>query len=510
MDSRSYLASQDVEKALSVAVSAVIQERPDDDVKRISELLKYTGGKTYSMNEFKKLDASKVEALAAAISGTLVQPGDVAYDETRKVYNAMIDKKPRIIAECKDVADVITCVNFARTNNLLLAVRSGGHSGPGHSMCDDGLVIDLSGIRYTSVDPEAMSIRVGGGCIWSDVDHAAHPFGLATPAGIINMTGVGGLALAGGSGYLTRKTGLVIDNILSMKVVLADGTFITASATENPDLFWALRGGGGNFGIVTEFTLKLHQVSTVYGGPVFFDVSRTKEIMQWYRDWMPQQPKELWCFFLITVVPSGAPFPEGMWARKVCGMMCCYAGTEAEASKLFEPVKALNPDMFGCGEMPYPAITGAFNALYPTGMQWAWKGDYFDRIEDAAIDIHIEIGANMPTDLSTMHLYPVDGAVSDVAPDATPWGHRNAKWSMVIAGIDPDPKKGDALLDWARKYQAALHPYSLGAGYLNFAMDEPADRIQASYKDNYQRLVQIKRKYDPSNFFRVNQNIPPA
>jgi len=504
-DAKSYLAAQNVETEIARAVASVIKERPDRALKRISELL--AAGKTYSLTEFKSLPSDSVNTLKQSLTGKLVEPVDGDYEKARKVYNENIDKKPRIVAFCADVADVISCVKFAIANSLVLAIRGGGHSGPGHGVENDAFVIDLSSINYTSIDKTAGVIRVGGGCVQAQIDHATHALGLATPAGIVSSTGIGGLALAGGSGYLTRKYGLTIDNMVSASVVLADGSLVTASASENQDLFWAIRGGGGNFGVVTEFTLKLHPVSMVTGGPTFFDVSRTKEIMQWYREFMPNAPRELSGFFLLAYVPPGPPFPEHLWSKNVCGIMWCYAGTSAQAGSIFEPVQKLNPDMHGVMELPFPAINSMFNPLYPEGLQWMWKGDFFKDLPDEAIDRHIEFGTTIPSGQSFMHLYCVDGAAADIASNATPWAHRDAKWSMVIGGVDGDPANFDKIATWARRYQESLHPFSTGGGYLNFAMDEGVDRIKASFKDNFPRLVELKKKYDPTNVFKLNQNI---
>ena len=457
------------------------------------------------------IDQATIEEFKASLRGQLIQPSDEDYEEACKIYNAMIERRPGLIARCADVADVMAAVNIARENDLLVAIRGGGHNGPGLGTCDDGLVIDMSAIKYTRVDPQASTVQVGGGCTWGDVDHATHAFGLATPSGIVSTTGVGGLTLGGGHGYLTCKYGLTIDNLLSADMVLADGSFVTVSAEENQDLFWAIRGGGGNFGVVTEFRFQAHPVHTIVGGPTLWHQEQATEAMRWFRDFMQQAPEDLYGFFAILTVPPGPPFPEELHMKKMCGVVWCYTGPESEAEAVFQPVKEFGPPaMYGIQPMPYPALQGAFDALYPPGMHWYWKGDFFNELTDEAIDLHVKHGFEMPSWQSAMHLYPIDGKPNQVGPDDTPWGHRQAKWSEVIVGVDSDPANTEAISAWAREYWEALHPHSAGGAYVNFMMEEGEDRVKATYGSNYERLTAIKQKYDPANLFRVNQNIKPA
>lgn len=454
-----------------------------------------------------------ITKLAASLRGEVIRAGDAGYDEARKLYNGMIDKRPLIIARCVDVADVITAVNFGRDNNLLVAVRGGGHNGPGLGSCDDGLVIDLSAMNGVRVDPDARTARVGPGCTQGDVDHATHAFGLAVPAGIISTTGVAGLTLSGGHGYLTRKYGLTIDNLVEADVVLADGSFVTASKERNPNLFWALRGGGGNFGIVTSFVFKLHQVSMVFAGPIAWDQRHARTIMQHYREFLPNAPEELGIFLGLKTVLSSAPFPEEFWGKRMCLLMCCYNGPEEKGREALAPLlDALPAPWFNwMGTMPYPAVQSMFDGLYPKGMQWYWRGDFVKTLSDEAIEAHLEQAAKTPSELSLMHLYPIDGAVHRVGKDETPWNCRNATWSMVIAGIDPDPQKAGPVTRWTKAYWEAVHPFDRGGAYLNFMMDDEGEgRLKAAYGDNYERLATLKKKYDPNNLFRVNQNIRPA
>jgi FAD/FMN-containing dehydrogenase len=425
----------------------------------------------------------------------------------------MIDKRPRLIARCVDVADVIAAVNFAREEGLLLAIRGGGHNGPGLGSCDDGLVIDLSMMKGVRVDPENRTVRVEGGCTSGDVDHATHVFGLAVPFGIVSTTGVAGLTLGGGTGYLTRKYGLTIDNLLEADVVLANGQLVTASERQHPELFWALRGGGGNFGVVTSFLFRAHPVSVVYAGPVFWEATHAKAVMSAYRDFLPQAPEELGIFVGLKTVPPMDPFPKEYWGKRACAVIGSYNGPAADGERAMAPLlETLPPPAFNwMGAMPYPAIQGLFDPFFPKGLQWYWKGDFVKSLPDEAIDLHIAQAAQAPSSLSLMHLYPIDGAVRRVAKTATAWSTRDATWSMVIAAIDADSKKAEALKAWGRGYWKAVHPYNLGGAYVNFMMDdESEDRLQATYGENFARLAQIKAEFDPKNLFRVNQNIEPA
>jgi FAD/FMN-containing dehydrogenase len=445
--------------------------------------------------------------------GVVLAPADAGYEEARKLYNGMIDKRPLLIAQCSDVADVITAVNFAREQQMPIAVRGGGHSGPGLGSVDDGLVVDLSAMKGVRVDPATGTVRVGPGCTSGDVDHATHPFGLAVPFGIISTTGVAGLTLGGGTGYLTRKYGLTADNLLEADVVLADGSAVVASKDQNPDLFWALRGGGGNFGIVTSFLFQAHPVDMVFAGPIAFDQQDARQIMQRYRDFLPTAPEDLCVFVGLKTIPSSAPFPEEFWGKRFCLVMACYNGPEADGRKAMAPLlDALPQPWFNwMSVMPYPAVQSMFDGLYVAGMQWYWRGDFVKELTDTAIDAHLAQAAKTPSELSLMHLYPIDGAVRRVGKADTPWGARDATWSMVVAGIDPDPQKAGPVTRWTKDYWEALHPFNPGGGYVNFMMDDEGDaRVRATYGDNYDRLSTVKKQYDPSNLFRVNQNIRPA
>jgi len=451
-----------------------------------------------------------IEQLRTELRGELIEPADEKYESARKVYNAMIDRRPRLIARCADVADVIAAVNFGRENGFVIAVRGGGHNAGGLGVWDEALVIDLAAIRYTHVDPEAETVRVGGGCTWADVDHATHAFGLAVPSGIISTTGVGGLTLGGGLGHLTRKCGLTIDNLLGADLVLADGSFMAVSQGRNEDLFWAIRGGGGNFGVVTSFLFKAHRVHTDYAGPMLWELAQAPEIMRWYRDFIVDAPDDINGFFAFLTVPPGPPFPEHLHNKKMCGIVWCYTGPLPDGEKIFKPIRSsLKPALDLVGPIPHPALQSMFDPLYRPGLQWYWKADFVNELSDEAISVHMKYGSELPTPLSTMHLYPVNGAARRVGSDTTPWSYRDANWAKVIVGVDPDPARKDDLVRWAKSYWEALHPHSAGGAYVNFMMDEGEDRVQASYRGNYERLAAIKAKYDPNNLFHVNQNIRP-
>ncbi|HET9109661.1 MAG TPA: FAD-binding oxidoreductase [Ktedonobacterales bacterium] len=457
------------------------------------------------------LDETAVATLTAQVRGDVISPGDAAYDEARKVYNGMIDRRPRLIVRCTDVADVISAVNFAREHQLLLAIRGGGHNGPGLGTCDGGLVIDLARMDSVRVDPAEKTVRVEGGCVWGDVDHATHAFGLATPSGFVSSTGVGGLTLGGGIGYLARTYGLTLDNLLSVDMVLADGSFVTASQSENADLFWAVRGGGGNFGVVTSFVFRLHDISTVYGGPIFWPLDQAKELMTFWRDFILNAPRDINGWFGFVTIPPAPLFPEQYHGHKMCVIVWCYTGDQAQAAERFAPIRAVGqPAMDLAGPIPWPVLQSLFDALFPPGLQWYWKADFVTDLSDQAIDLHLKYAEQLPTGHSTMHLYPINGAVRDVGKDDTSFSFRDVNFAEVIVAVDPDPANNERMIEWARNYWLALHPYAAGGAYLNMIMDEGSDQIRAAYRDNYDRLAQIKARYDPNNLFRVNQNIPPT
>ena len=444
--------------------------------------------------------------------GDLIGPEDSGYDVARAVYNGMIDRRPAVLVRAQDADDVAAAVRFAADHGLPLAIRGGGHNGGGLGTVDDGLVIDLSELKGVEVDPEVRTVRVAGGSTWGEVDTATNKHGLATPSGIISTTGVGGLTLGGGLGHLTRKAGLSIDNLLAAEMVLASGERVSVSADENPDLYWAIRGGGGNFGVVTEFTFRLHDVDTVIAGPTFWTLEQGADVLSVYRDFITDAPRELGGFFLYGSVPPGDPFPEELHLRQVSGVVWCYVGGEDDAARAMAPLldNVPEPLLHGVQPMPHPALQSAFDGVYPKGDQWYWRADFVKEIPDEAIEVHQKFAAEMPTWKSTMHMYPIDGAAQDPDSSDTAWSYRDANWGSVFAGVDPDPANVDAIRKWTVDYHEALHPYSAGGAYVNMMMDEGQERVRASYRDNYDRLARIKREYDPDNLFRVNQNIEPA
>jgi FAD/FMN-containing dehydrogenase len=452
--------------------------------------------------------------LAARIRGPMITPDDPGYDAARAVYNAMIDRRPAAIARCADVADVAACVRFAAENGIELAVRGGGHNASGLGVWDDALVIDLSGMRRVTVDPTGRTVTADGGCTWNDVDRATNEHGMATPSGFLSSTGVAGLTLGGGIGYLTRRFGLTVDNLLSAEVVLADGTTVTASSQSHPDLFWALRGGGGNFGVVTSFRFACHDIGdhgVIIGGPVLYDLEDMGDVMRWYRELLPALPEELSGWIALITIPPAPPFPEELWGRKSCAIVWCYTGPHDASAEVLAPIREFgSPLLVGLHEMPFPALQSAFDALYPAGLQWYWRADFFREISDQAIEVHRKYGARLPTGHSTMHMYPIDGAAARVPDDATAFAYRDGGWAGVIVGVDPDPANAALITDWTRQYWQDLHPTSAGGAYINFMMDEGLDRVRASYLGNYDRLAQVKARYDPDNLFHINQNIRPV
>jgi FAD/FMN-containing dehydrogenase len=437
---------------------------------------------------------------------------DSGYEEARAVHNGMIDKRPAIVVRCSHPEDVARCIAFGRTHSLPVAVRGGGHNGGGLGSVDDGIVIDLGGMADVAVDPGSNTVRVGGGATWGQVDRATAEHGRVTPSGIISTTGVGGLTLGGGIGHLTRRFGLTIDNLIGADVVLADGSQVHASASEHPDLFWALRGGGGNFGVVTTFEFQTHPLgATVMAGPTFWPVEQTPEVMRFYREFLPAQPRELGGFFAEMTVPPVDLFPAELHMRKVCAVMWCVVGSPEEAAQLLAPVHDVGDVLLhGVGPVPHPALQSLFDALYPKGLQYYWRADFFNELSDELAEKHLEWGQKAPTMQSTMHLYPIDGAAHDVGTDDTAFSFRDAQYAEVILGVDAEPANAGTIRDWVVGYWDATHPYSAGGAYVNFMMEEGQERVRATYRDNYGRLARVKEQYDPDNVFSVNQNIRPA
>lgn len=452
-----------------------------------------------------------IDKLREQVRGDVITPEDPRYEEARRVYNGMIDKRPDVVVRPVNAGDVIAAVNFAREGRLDLAIRGGSHSVPGFGTVDRGLVIDLSRMRGVRVDPEKRTARAEGGANWGDLNAAAHAFGLATTGGIISTTGVAGLTLGGGIGYLARGFGLSCDNLVSADVVTADGKFRVASEKENPDLFWAIRGGGGNFGVVTSFEFRLHPVKDIYGGPMFFELKHVNDLLSWYRDYIKSAPGEIGGFPAFQIAPPLPFIPENRHGDTFIALVACWSGPVEKGEKALKPWHDVAPVVAEfVGPMPYPALNSAFDALVPPGMQHYWKANFVKELTDEAIDAHAEHGPKVPVMNSTMHIYPINGACHDIAPDQTAFAYRDANFATVIAGMWPDPSQNTANIRWVRDYYEATAPQSEKGGYINFMSEDDQGRIKDNYKGNYQRLVDVKRKYDPDNLFHVNQNIKPS
>lgn len=451
-----------------------------------------------------------IDKLREQVRGDVITAEDERYEAARKVMNGMIDKRPEVIVRPVNAGDVITAVNFAREGHFDLAVRGGGHSVPGFGTVDKGVVIDLSRMRGVRVDPEKRTARAEGGATWGDLNAAAHAFGLATTGGIISTTGIGGLTLGGGIGYLARGFGLSCDNLISADVVTADGKLRIASAKENEDLYWAIRGGSGNFGVVTSFEFKLHPVKDIYGGPMFFELKYADDILRFYREYIADAPEQMGGFPAFQIAPPLPFIPEKRHGDTFALLVACWAGPVSEGERALKPFHDVAPVVAEMvGPMPYPALNSAFDALYPPGLQHYWKANFVKDLTDDAIKAHVEHGTKVPAMTSTMHIYPINGACHKVAPDQTAFAYRDANFATVIAGMWPDPSQNAANIKWVRDYYSATAPLSESGGYINFMSDDDQSRIKDNYKGNYKRLVDVKRKYDPDNIFHVNQNIKP-
>jgi hypothetical protein len=457
------------------------------------------------------MGTSAVDALRAQARGEVITPEDGGYDEARRVYNGMIDKRPAAVVRCTSAADVAATVDVARDEGLDLSVRGGGHSAPGFGTNDGGLVIDLSPMQEVVVDAEARTVQAGGGCTWSGFNDATNAHGLATTGGIIGSTGIAGLTLGGGIGYLSRKYGLSCDNLLSAEVVTADGNVVHASEKEHDDLFWALRGGGGNFGVVTNFEYSLHPVAEIYGGPIAYPVDRAVDVLRFYREYIAEAPEELGGFVGFHLAPPLPFLPEEWHFKNVCLAVLCWTGPIDQGEQMVKPfLDVVEPVGSHVGPMPYPALNTAFDALLPAGLQHYWKASFEPELSDAAIDVHADFGARVPAIQCAVHLYPINGAVQRVGPSDTAFAYRDVTYSPVIAGMWDDPADNEKNIAWVRGYYDALQPFSSDGGYINFMDGDDQGRIKANYRGNYDRLAAAKAKYDPGNVFHLNQNIRPV
>jgi FAD/FMN-containing dehydrogenase len=451
-----------------------------------------------------------IDQLREQVRGDVIAPDDEAYEEARKVYNAMIDKRPAVVVRPVNAGDVIAAVNFARESGIDLAIRGGSHGVPGFGTCDGGVVIDLSRMKGVRVDPAKRAARAEGGATWGDLNAATHAFGLATTGGIISTTGVGGLTLGGGIGYLARGLGLSCDNLISADVVTADGRFLVSTENVNADLFWALRGGGGNFGVVTSFEFKLEPIKDIYGGPMFFELEDAGDVIRFYRDFIVDAPEKFGGFPAFQIAPPLPFIPGNRHGETFLAFVACWAGPLDEGEAVLKPLHDVAPVVAEhVGPMPYPALNAAFDPLYPPGLQHYWKANFVKELTDDAIEAHLAHGPKVPVVSSTVHIYSINGACHRVAPDDTAFAYRDATFATVIAGMWPDPAANEANIKWVRDYYDATAPLSEEGGYINFMAEDDQSRIKANYKGNYDRLVDVKRKYDPDNLFHLNQNIKP-
>ncbi|MFF8377272.1 FAD-binding oxidoreductase [Streptomyces sp. NPDC015661] len=449
-----------------------------------------------------------LDTLRDAVRGTVVTPGDPSYDVSRRVYNALIDRRPAAVVHAVDAADVIAAVRYAREQRLPVAVRGGSHSVAGFGTVDDGLVVDLSRMRAVRVDPGARTARAEGGATWGDFNHATHAFGLATTGGVVSTTGVAGLTLGGGMGHLARRCGLSCDNLVAADVVTAEGTLVTCDRDRNPELLWALRGGGGNFGVVTSLAFRLHPIDVVFGGIVCYPLDG--DVARAWQEMNAAAPVELNTILVVALGPEEPFLPERWHGRPICAAFTCFSGPAAEDERVLARLEGLGPVVGRfIDRMPYPVINTFFDEQLPPGLYHYWKGNFSRGLTDGAIAAHMEFGATMPSMESDTAIFPIDGACHEVGPEDTAFAYRDASFSHTFGGTWVDPADNERNIVWTRAYDAALRPHTEEAGYVNFMTDDDQDRVRVNYRQNYDRLREVKRRYDPDNVFRFNQNIAP-
>ncbi|MFG2195055.1 FAD-binding oxidoreductase [Streptomyces sp. NPDC048639] len=454
------------------------------------------------------LEDALLERLRGAVRGDIIEPGHPAYDEARQVYNAMYDKHPAVIVRAADAEDAIAVVDFAREQDLLLAVRGGNHSFSGLGSCDGGVVLDLGRMRGIRVDPEARTALVQGGCTWADVNHAAHAFGLATTGGVVSSTGVGGLTTGGGMGHLARRCGLACDNVLAADLVTADGRFLTCDEERHPDLFWAVRGGGGNVGVVTAFTYRLHPVGDVLGGPVFYPLDA--DVMRGYRELIAGSDENFSALLVITLGPPVPFLPERWHGRPVCGLVVCWTGPPEDDRRIRARLEDVGPVLGSAVDrVPYPVINTLFDEMLPAGLHHYGKGHFSRDLSDPAIDVHLSYGAMTPSLQSATVFFPIDGACHRIGPEETAFAYRDAAFSTALSPALTTRAACESAAGWVRAYSAALAPHCLRGGYVNFMDHDDDSRVRANYRQNYDHLAEIKRRHDPGNLFRLNHNIAP-
>jgi FAD/FMN-containing dehydrogenase len=453
----------------------------------------------------------EIESFASSIHGRVLRDGDAGYDEARKIFNAMIDRRPGLIVQPADTGDVVAAVNFARQQNLLVSVKGGGHAAPGHAVCEGGVMIDLALLNEIRVDAQGKTASAGGGTKWGEFDAATQAHGLAVTGGRVPSTGIGGLTLGSGSGWLERKLGYTVDNLIGAEVVLASGDVVHASESENPDLFWGLRGGGGNYGIVTKFEYRLHQVGpTIFGGMLIFPRFRAAEAIKAYRDFMETAEDDVGGGAALVCAPPEEFVPEPMHGMPVVGMIICYTGKPEDGPDVIKPLLDLQPVMNMTEPMPYLKLQKLLEAGNPPGMQQYWKAEMLQELPDDAIEALAAATAEPRSTMTAVVVMPLGGAVHRVSDDATAMGWRGAKWGIHILGEWPDPSENDEQIAWVRAVDQAILPWAQTGTYLNYLMDEGEQRVEDSFGPHYERMVALKNKYDPTNFFRLNQNIRPS
>jgi FAD/FMN-containing dehydrogenase len=459
-----------------------------------------------------KIQSTKIDAFKGKFGGEVVSPGDEAYDDARKIWNAMIDKHPALIVRCITTSDVVLAVNFARDNELLLAVRGGGHNIAGSAMCDDGIVIDLSQMKAASVDPVARRVTIEGGATLADLDASTQAHGLATPLGINSTTGVAGLTLGGGFGWLSRKHGMTIDNLESAEVVTAAGEVVRASDTEHPDLFWALRGGSGNFGVVTHFEFRLHPVGPdVLSGLIVYPIAAAKSVLRQYREFLAQAPDALSVWAVLRQAPPLPFLPEAVHGTGMIALALLYADDPKLGEPLIDPLRKFGTPLGEhVGVQPYTAWQQAFDPLLTPGARNYWKSHNFSTLQDGLFDAVIESIENLPSPQCEIFFGAIGGATTRPAPESAAYAHRDAQFVMNVHGRWQEPADDERCIGWAREFFKASAPFASGGVYVNFLTADEGDRVRSAYGPNYDRLAQVKRTYDPDNLFRMNQNIQPA
>jgi FAD/FMN-containing dehydrogenase len=458
------------------------------------------------------LQAVKLELLKNSFKGKIILPGDEAYEGARKIWNATIDRHPAIIARCATTSDVVLAVNFARENGLVLAVRGGGHNIAGHAICDDGIVVDLSQMKAGTVDPDGRRVTIEGGATLADLDAATQAHGLAAPVGINSTTGIAGLTLGGGFGWLSRKFGMTVDNLESAEVVTAAGEVVRASATEHPDLFWALRGGGGNFGVVTRFEFRLHPVGPdVLSGLIVYPISEAKRVLEQYREFIARAPEDLSVWPILRGAPPLPFLPAEVHGKTVVVLALLYAGDPKQGEPLIEPLRKFGTILGEhVGVQPYTAWQKAFDPLLTSGARNYWKSHNFSTLKDGLLDVAIEYVNKLPSPQSEIFFGALGGATTRPVPESAAYSHRDAMFVMNFHGRWEDPADDERCIRWAREFFNASAPFASGGGYVNFLTADESARVRAAYGPNYDRLARVKRKYDPANLFRMNQNIKPA